>query len=360
MSDVRDDFAPGVITGTEVKEVFALAKARAFALPACNVTGTNTMNGVMEAAAVVNSPVIIQFSHGGAAFVGGKGISNVDNRGSILGALAGADHINRMAEAYGARVILHTDHCAKKLLGWVDGLLDAGEKHYAATGKPLFSSHMLDLSEEPLEENVAISKRYLERMSAIDMTLEIELGITGGEEDGVDNSDADDSDLYTKPEEVLYVYEELMTISDRFTVAAAFGNVHGVYKPGNVKLKPTILRDSQEHIQAKLGTGERPVDFVFHGGSGSSPAEISEAISYGVVKMNIDTDLQWAFWDGIRGYDAAKHEYLQGQIGNPDGPDQPNKKHYDPRVWLRAGEVSFVERVKQAFAELNNVGTLSD
>ena len=233
---------------------------------------------------------------------------------------------------------------AKKLLGWVDGLLDVGEKHYAATGKPLFSSHMLDLSEEPLEENVEISKRYLERMSAIDMTLEIELGITGGEEDGVDNSDADDSDLYTKPEEVAYVYDELMKISDRFTVAAAFGNVHGVYKPGNVKLKPSILRDSQEYIQAKLGTGERPVDFVFHGGSGSSPAEIAEAISYGVVKMNIDTDLQWAIWDGIRAYEADKHDYLQGQIGNPDGPDKPNKKYYDPRMWLRAGEVSFVER----------------
>ena len=239
-------------------------------------------------------------------------------------------------------------------------LLDVGEKHYAATGKPLFSSHMLDLSEEPLEENVEISKRYLDRMSAIDMTLEIELGITGGEEDGVDNSDADDSDLYTKPEEVAYVYEELMKVSDRFTIAAAFGNVHGVYKPGNVKLKPTILRDSQEYIQAKFGTGEKPVDFVFHGGSGSSPAEISEAISYGVIKMNIDTDLQWAIWDGIRSYDADKHDYLQSQIGNPDGPDKPNKKYYDPRVWLRAGEISFVERTKQAFAELNNVQTLAD
>jgi fructose-bisphosphate aldolase class II len=359
MSDIRNDVAPGVITGPEVKEVFALAKARGFAIPAANVTGTNTMNAVMETAAAVNSPVIIQFSHSGSAFVAGKAVSNDDNRASILGALAGADHVNRLAEAYGARVILHTDHCAKKLLGWIDGLLDVGERHFEATGRPLFSSHMLDLSEEPLEENVEISSRYLERMSAIGMTLEMELGITGGEEDGVDNSDKDESDLYTKPEEVAYVYEQLMKISDRFTVAAAFGNVHGVYKPGNVKLKPSILRDSQRHIEATFGTDERPVDFVFHGGSGSSPGEIAEAISYGVVKMNIDTDLQWAFWDGIRRYELDKHDFLQGQIGNPDGADKPNKKQYDPRVWLRAGEVSFVARLTQAFEELNNVGTLA-
>lgn len=359
MSDIRNDFAPGVITGPEVKEIFALAKAEGFALPAANVIGTNSMNAVMETAAALNSPVIIQFSHSGGAFVAGKSLSNEGDRASILGSLAGADHVNRLAAAYGARVILHTDHCAKKLLGWVDGLLDEGEKHYELTGKPLFSSHMLDLSEESLEENVAISKQYLERMSAIDMTLEVELGITGGEEDGVDNSDADESDLYTKPEEVAYVYEELSKVSDRFTIAAAFGNVHGVYKPGNVKLKPTILRDSQEHVAEKFGTGPRPLDFVFHGGSGSSAAEIAEAISYGVVKMNIDTDLQWAFWDGVRAYEADKHDYLQGQIGNPEGDDKPNKKQYDPRVWLRAGEASFVARLEQAFRELNNVGTLA-
>jgi fructose-bisphosphate aldolase, class II, yeast/E. coli subtype len=359
MTEPRNDFAPGVITGSEVQEVFALAKAKGFALPAANCIGSNSMNAVMETAAKLSSPVIIQFSNSGGAFVAGKGIGVDSSRASVLGSLAGADHVNRLAEHYGARVILHTDHCAKKLLPWVDGLLDAGEAHYRATGKPLFSSHMLDLSEEPLEENVEICKRYLERMSAIDMTLEIELGITGGEEDGVDNSDADESDLYTKPEEVAYVYEQLMAVSDRFTVAAAFGNVHGVYKPGNVKLKPSILRDSQEHIQAKFATGERPVDFVFHGGSGSSPEEIAEAISYGVVKMNIDTDLQWAFWDGVRGYEAEMHDYLQGQIGNPKGEDQPNKKQYDPRVWLRKGEESFVARLEQAFVELNNVGTLT-
>ena len=358
MSEPRNDFAPGVITGSEVQEVFALAKAKGFALPAANCIGSNSMNGVMQAAAELNSPVIIQFSNSGGAFIAGKSIGVESHRASVLGSLAGADHVNRLAEHYGARVILHTDHCAKKLLPWVDGLLDAGEEHFEATGKPLFSSHMLDLSEEPLEENVEICKRYLERMSAMDMTLEMELGITGGEEDGVDNSDADESDLYTKPEEVAYVYEELMKVSDKFTIAAAFGNVHGVYKPGNVKLKPTILRDSQEYIEQQFDTGPKPVDFVFHGGSGSSPAEISEAIGYGVVKMNIDTDLQWAFWDGVRAYEADHHDYLQGQIGNPEGDDKPNKKQYDPRVWLRSGEVAFVERLKQAFAELNNVGTL--
>jgi len=359
MTSPRNDFAPGVVTGPEVKEVFALAKANGFALPAANCIGTNSMNATMETAAKLNAPVIIQFSNSGGAFVAGKGVAVDSYQASVLGSLAGADHVNRLAASYGARVILHTDHCAKKLLPWIDGLLDAGESHFAATGKPLFSSHMLDLSEEPLEENVAICKRYLQRMSKIDMTLEIELGITGGEEDGVDNSDKDESDLYTKPEEVAYVYDELMQISDRFTIAAAFGNVHGVYKPGNVKLKPSILRDSQEFIRTKYNTGAQPVDFVFHGGSGSSPAEISEAISYGVVKMNIDTDLQWAFWDGVRGFEADQHDYLQGQIGNPDGEDKPNKKFYDPRVWLRAGETAFVARLTQAFEELNNVGTLS-
>ncbi len=355
----RNDFAPGVITGADVQEIFRLAKEREFALPAANCIGSNSMNAVMQAAAELNAPVIIQFSNSGGAFVAGKGLPVEPLRASVLGSLAGADHVNRVAEHYGARVILHTDHCAKKLLPWVDGLLDAGEEHFRATGKPLFSSHMLDLSEEPLEENVAICKQYLERMAAIDMTLEMELGITGGEEDGVDNSDADESDLYTKPEEVAYVYEELMSVSDKFTIAAAFGNVHGVYKPGNVKLTPKILRDSQSHIEEKFATGPKPVDFVFHGGSGSSPAEIAEAISYGVVKMNIDTDLQWAFWDGVRGYEADHRDYLQGQIGNPDGEDKPNKKQYDPRSWLRAGEESFVVRLKQAFAELNNVDTLA-
>ncbi len=357
MSEIRTDFAPGVLTGDDVKDVFALAKAKEFALPAANCTGSNTMNGVMEAAAAVNSPVIIQFSHSGAAFIAGKGVGKGD-QASILGSLAGAAHVNTLAAAYGSRVILHTDHCARDKLGWVDGLLEVGEQHFQEHGRPLFSSHMLDLSEEPLEQNVATCKEYLRRTSAIGMTLEVELGITGGEEDGVDNTGADQDDLYSKPEEVAYAYQEFMEVSDRFTIAAAFGNVHGVYKPGNVRLRPEILLASQEYIAQKFDTGPKPVDFVFHGGSGSEPEKIAEAISYGVVKMNIDTDLQWAFWDGIRGYEAEFHGYLQGQIGNPKGPDAPNKKQYDPRAWLRHGEESFVTRLKQAFAELNNIGTL--
>jgi fructose-bisphosphate aldolase class II len=360
MSNIRREFAPGVITGADVKDLFALAKAEQFALPAANCTGSNSINGVMETAARLNSPVIIQFSYSGSAFIAGKGLGGGGDTASILGAIAGARHVNTLAEAYGARVILHTDHCAKDKLGWVDGLLDAGEEYYAANGSPMFSSHMLDLSEEPMDENVATSKKYLERMTPMGMTLEIELGITGGEEDGVDNTAADQADLYSKPEEVEFAYRELTEVSDRFTIAAAFGNVHGVYKPGNVKLRPSILRDSQEYIAAKHGTPtDKPVDFVFHGGSGSTAAEIAEAISYGVVKMNIDTDLQWALWDGIRQFEAEKHDYLQSQIGNPEGPDKPNKKYYDPRVWLRRAEESFGRRLELAFGELNNVGTLA-
>ena len=319
MTEIRTEFDPGVLTGSDVKDVFALAKARGFALPAANCTGSNTMNGVMEAAAALNSPVIIQFSHSGSAFIAGKGIGGGD-RASILGSLAGAAHVNTLAAAYGARVILHTDHCAKDKLGWVDGLLEVGEKHFAEHGRPLFSSHMLDLSEEPLEENVATCRRYLERTSAIGMTLEVELGITGGEEDGVDNTAADQDDLYSKPEEVAFAYEQFMEVSDRFTIAAAFGNVHGVYKPGNVQLRPEILQRSQEYIAEKFGTGPKPVDFVFHGGSGSEPEKIAEAIGYGVVKMNIDTDLQWALWDGIRGYESEFHDYPAGPDRQPQGP----------------------------------------
>ena len=350
---VLDHVKPGVITGNDVKKVFEIAKRNHFALPAVNVVGTNSVNAVLEAAKKVNSPVIIQFSNGGAAFYAGKGLSNENEQAAIAGAISGALHVHKMAELYGVAVILHTDHAAKKLLPWIDGLLDAGEKHFKEFGKPLFSSHMLDLSEEPIEENIEISKKYLERMSKIGMTLEIELGVTGGEEDGVDNSDVDSSKLYTQPEEVAYAYEELSKISDNFTVAAAFGNVHGVYKPGNVKLQPIILKNSQEYIQKKYNTVDKPVNFVFHGGSGSSHAEIREAISYGVIKMNIDTDMQWAFWDGVRAYEAANHGYLQGQIGNPEGDDKPNKKFYDPRAWLRKGEQSMMERLKISFEDLN-------
>ena len=349
---------PGVATGSQVQEIFKYAKEKGFALPAVNVTGSSTINGVLETAAKLNAPVIIQFSNGGAQFNAGKGLSNENQRAAILGAIAGAKHIHTLAEAYGATVILHTDHCAKKLLPWIDGLLDASEKHYAETGKPLYSSHMIDLSEEPLHENIELCKNYLERMSKMDMTLEIELGITGGEEDGVDNSDVDSSKLYTQPEEVAYAYEELMKVSPRFTIAAAFGNVHGVYKPGNVKLTPVILKNSQEYVQNKFNTEANPVDFVFHGGSGSTLEEIREAISYGVIKMNIDTDLQFAFTEGVRDYMVDKIDYLKTQIGNPEGADSPNKKHYDPRVWVRKGEVTFNTRLEQAFADLNNVNTL--
>ncbi len=349
---------PGIATGREVQKIQQFAKDNGFALPAVNVIGSNSINTVLETASELNSPVIIQFSNGGAHFNAGKGLSNENQKAAIAGGVAGAKHIHELAKVYGATVILHTDHCAKKLLPWIDGLLDAGEAHFKQTGAPLYSSHMIDLSEEPIEENIEICKTYLERMSKMGMTLEIELGITGGEEDGVDNSGVDSSKLYTQPEEVAYAYEELMKVSDQFTIAAAFGNVHGVYKPGNVELTPIILKNSQEFIQKKYNTGANPIDFVFHGGSGSTLEEIREAIGYGVIKMNIDTDLQFAFNEGIRDYMNNKVEYLRTQIGNPEGDDLPNKKYYDPRKWLREGEATFKKRLIQAFKDLNNVNTL--
>jgi fructose-bisphosphate aldolase class II len=352
---IFDVVKPGVVTGDDVQAIFKIAKENLFALPAVNVVGSDSVNGVLEAAAAVNSPVIIQFSNGGAGFTAGKGLKLEGQQAAILGAVAGAKHVHTLAKAYGVPVILHTDHAAKKLLPWIDGLLDASEANFKETGKPLFSSHMLDLSEETLEENVQTCAKYLERMSKIGMTLEIELGCTGGEEDGVDNSGMDESKLYTQPADVGYAYETLMAISPRFTIAASFGNVHGVYKPGNVKLTPKILDNSQKYIEEKYKTAAKPVDFVFHGGSGSSPEEIKEAISYGVIKMNIDTDTQWAAWEGILNFYKANEAYLQGQLGNPDGADKPNKKFYDPRVWLRKAQESMVARVKQAFADLNAI-----
>jgi fructose-bisphosphate aldolase class II len=349
---------PGVATGREVQEIFKLAKQKGFALPAVNVVGSSSVNGVLETAAKLNSPVIIQFSNGGGVYNAGKGLSNENHKAAILGCVAGAKHVHTLAEAYGVPVILHTDHAAKKLLPWIDGLLDASEQFYKETGKSLYSSHMIDLSEEPLEENIEICKKYLERMSKIGMTLEIELGITGGEEDGVDNSDVDESKLYTQPEEVAYAYEELSKVSDQFTIAAAFGNVHGVYKPGNVKLTPKILKNSQEYISKKYDVPHNHIDFVFHGGSGSSLEEIREAIGYGVIKMNIDTDMQYAYTTGVRDYILEKQDYIQSQIGNPDGEELPNKKYYDPRAWMRKGEQTFVERLEQSFKDLNNVNTL--
>lgn len=347
-------FRPGVLYGDEVTELLAYANENNFALPAVNVVGTNTVNAVLETAKEVNSPVIIQFSNGGAAFFAGKGLSNDKQQAAILGGISGAMHVHTMAKAYGVPVILHTDHCAKNLLPWVEGLLDAGEKFYESRGFPLYSSHMLDLSEEPLEENVETCAHFLKRMDRIGMSIEIELGVTGGEEDGVDNTGVDSSRLYTQPEEVGYAYAELSKVSPRFTIAAAFGNVHGVYKPGNVELKPIILKNSQQYVHEKYGTQkEMPINFVFHGGSGSSREEIREAISYGAIKMNLDTDQQWAFWKGIRDYEQKNHDYLQAQIGNPQGEDKPNKKYYDPRQWLRAAEKSFIERLKIAFEDLN-------
>ena len=350
MSGVLDIVKPGVVTGDSVQILLQHAKDNGFALPAVNVVGTNSANAVLEAAATAGSPVILQFSSGGAGFFAGKGCPSDP---MVLGAISGARHVHTMAEAYEVAVILHTDHAARKLLPWVDGMLEAGERHYEQTGKPLYSSHMLDLSAEPLEDNIATCEQYLARMSKIGMTLELELGVTGGEEDGVDNTGLDNSALYTQPEDVALAYERLIKVSDRFTVAASFGNVHGVYKPGNVKLTPKILDNSQHYIQQKFGTVERPINFVFHGGSGSSREDIREAITYGVIKMNIDTDTQWAAWDGVREYEAKNHDFLQGQIGNPEGEDKPNKKYYDPRMWLRSGEQAMVRRLQTAFEDLN-------
>ena len=354
---VLDYVKPGVLWGDELKTLFDICKGEGFALPAVNCVNTESVNGVLEAAAKVKSPVIIQFSNGGAAFFAGKGLKTDEGRPAVIGAVCGAHYVHRAAAAYGIPVVLHTDHCAKKLLPWLDGMLDAGEEHYRNAGRPLFSSHMIDLSEEPLEENVALTGEYLKRTSAAGMFLEMELGITGGEEDGVDNSERDPADLYSKPEEIDYAYTELNRISPNFTIAAAFGNVHGVYKPGNVKLTPGILDAGQKFITKKHGLSDKhPVTYVFHGGSGSSEGEIREAIGYGVVKMNIDTDTQWATWKGVLEFYKENEGYLQAQLGNPKGPDMPNKKFYDPRAWLRRGQESLAARVSEAFESLNALG----
>ncbi|WP_304164326.1 class II fructose-bisphosphate aldolase [Lonsdalea britannica] len=359
MSKIFDFVKPGVITGDDVQKVFAVAKENKFALPAVNCVGTDSINAVLETAAKVRAPVIVQFSNGGAGFIAGKGLkSDVPQQAAIQGAISGAHHVHQMAEYYGVPVILHTDHCAKKLLPWLDGLLDAGEKFFAAHGKPLFSSHMIDLSEESLEENIEICSKYLTRMAKLGMTLEIELGCTGGEEDGVDNSHLDNSALYTQPEDVAYAYEKLNAISPRFTIAASFGNVHGVYKPGNVQLTPKILRNSQDFVSEKYNLPHNSLNFVFHGGSGSTAAEIEEAVGYGVIKMNIDTDTQWATWEGILEYYKKNEGYLQAQLGNPEGADKPNKKYYDPRAWLRAAQSTMISRLEQAFKELNAIDVL--
>ena len=346
-------FPGGVITGDGVQAIFDDAQENEYALPAVNVVGSNTVNAVLETAAEVNSPVMIQFSNGGGVFNAGKSLSNEGQKAAIAGSVSGAMHVHAMAEAYDVPVILHTDHAARKLLPWIDGLMDAGEKFHQREGKSLYSSHMLDLSEEPIEDNLSTCREYFVRMNELDMTVEIELGVTGGEEDGVDNTDIDTARLYTQPEEVNQAYEVLSEVSNRFTVAAAFGNVHGVYKPGNVELTPKILLNSQEFLKEKHGLSGKPIHFVFHGGSGSSREQIRVAIGYGVVKMNLDTDMQWAFWDGVHGYYNSNKDYLQAQLGNPEGEDKPNKKFYDPRAWLRSGEQAFVTRLKASFDDLN-------
>ncbi|SNC58629.1 class II fructose-bisphosphate aldolase [Sodalis endosymbiont of Henestaris halophilus] len=358
MSKIFDYVKPGVVTGDGVQHVFAVAKEKNFALPAVNCVGTDSINASLEAASKVRAPIIIQFSNGGASFIAGKGLQSEGHTAAVLGAVSGAMHVHHIAEYYGIPVILHTDHCSKNLLPWLDGLLAAGEKYYATTGKPLFSSHMIDLSEESLKENIEISSKYLARMANLDITLEIELGCTGGEEDGVDNSHLDNSALYTQPQDVAYAYEKLNAISPRFTVAAAFGNVHGVYKPGNVQLTPKALNNYQQYVSEKFGLPAKSLNLVFHGGSGSSPEDIKEAISYGVVKMNIDTDTQWASWEGILKYYQKNKGYLQAQLGNPEGVDKPNKKFYDPRVWIRASQLSMITRLELAFKELNAIDVL--
>ncbi|OCL83496.1 class II fructose-bisphosphate aldolase [Arcobacter porcinus] len=347
---VLDVVNAGVLSGSEAKKLFAYAKEQGFAIPAVNVVGTDSVNAVLEVASKVKSPIIIQFSNGGAGFYAGKGLKTSD--AAVLGAISGANHVHIMAKAYNIPVILHTDHAAKKLLPWIDGLLDAGKEHFNKTGKPLFTSHMLDLSEESLEENISICVEYFKKMKELDMMIEIELGITGGEEDGVDNTNVDNSLLYTQPSEVAYAYEELSKVGENFTIAASFGNVHGVYKPGNVVLSPEILLNSQKYIEENFKTSSKPVDFVFHGGSGSELKDIRDAISYGVIKMNIDTDTQWSFWDGVRAYEDKYHGYLQGQIGNPEGEDKPNKNYYDPRKWIRAGQESMIARLEIAYSDL--------
>lgn len=346
---------PGVVTGSALKELYAEMKIAEAALPAVNVIGSHSTNAVLQAAKETGCPVIVQVSNGGGVFYAGKGLSNAGEKAAIAGTIAAAHHVRTLAQAYGVAVILHTDHAAKKLLPWIDGLLDAGEAYFKVHGEPLFSSHMLDLSEEPLHENLDICASYLTRMSKINMGLEIELGVTGGEEDGVDNSELDNSKLYTQPEDVLASYDKLNSIG-HFSCAASFGNTHGVYKPGNVKLTPKILKNSQDEVQSKRKTGSKPLDFVFHGGSGSTPEEIKEAVSYGVVKMNIDTDTQWAFTHPIKKYMDDKSAYLQGQLGNPEGPDVPNKKQIDPRGWLYLGEKGVTARLVQAFSDLGAVG----
>jgi len=344
----------GVLTGDLAWALLRYAKAKEFAIPAFNCTSTSTINAVLEAGKLLNRPIMVQFSEGGSAFMSGKSLPNNVKQASILGSIAGAHYVRSVAPAYGVPTYAHSDHCAKKLLPWFDGMLEFDEAFYKSHGEPLFSSHMLDLSEEPHHENLSICKKYFQRMAKVDLILEMEIGITGGVEDGVDNSGVNKDKLYSTPEEVWQVWEALAPISEKFTIAAAFGNVHGVYKPGNVVLRPELLDQFQKYASQKLGK-PKPHFFVFHGGSGSEKKHIDDARSYGVVKMNVDTDTQWAYWEGILNFYSMNENFLQGQIGNPKGLDKPNKNYYDPRKWVREAEVSMRDRVQESCQDLANV-----
>jgi len=358
MSININEIPAGVVTGENLVKLMKHAKDNCYALPAVNVTSSSTVNAALQAARDIGSPIVIQVSNGGGKFYAGKGCK-AKNAG-VLGSVSAALHVRQMAKYYGVPVVMHSDHCSKKLLPWFDGMLAADEEYFAKFGEPLFSSHMLDLSEEPLEEIVEVCKHYMTRMAKINCWLETEVGITGGEEDGVDNSDVESSKMYTQPEEVHQIWKALSDISPMFSIAAAFGNVHGVYKPGNVKLRPEVLLNAQHYIAKKSGSSEaKPVYFVFHGGSGSEKNKIQESLKYGVVKFNIDTDTQWAYWDGVREFVAKNAPYMQAQIGNPLGADKPNKKFYDPRVWMRKGEETLIARLHESFADLNSVGVIN-
>ncbi|EEQ32747.1 Fructose-bisphosphate aldolase 1 [Microsporum canis] len=344
----------GVIVGDDCLKLFEYAQQHTFAIPAVNVTSSSTVVAALEAARDKNSPLILQMSQGGAAYFAGKGVANGSQEASIAGAIAGAHYIRSIAPSYGIPVVLHTDHCAKKLLPWLDGMMDEDEKYFKQHGEPLFSSHMIDLSEEEVQWNIDTTAKYLKRAAPMKQWLEMEIGITGGEEDGVNNEDVDNNSLYTQPEDILNIYNTLAPISPYFSIAAGFGNVHGVYKPGNVRLHPELLSKHQAHVKEKTGSSkDKPVFLVFHGGSGSTKEEYKEAISYGVVKVNLDTDLQYAYLSGVRDYVLTKKDYLMSAVGNPDGEDKPNKKYFDPRVWVREGEKAMSKRLHIAFDDFN-------
>ncbi|QCI26870.1 class II fructose-bisphosphate aldolase [Buchnera aphidicola (Thelaxes californica)] len=363
MHKISKIIKPGIIFGKDIKTIFTIAKKNKFAIPAVNCIGTDSINAVLSAAYEAQSPVIIQLSYSGASFIAGAKINTVKYqcpyKQSIIGAISIAHYIHKLSKYYQIPVILHTDHCYQEILPWINALIEEGEKNFQKTGIPLFSSHMIDLSKEKIEKNISTCKKYLQRMSKINMILEIELGCTGGEEDGIDNSSLKKESLYTSPEEVNYAYEQLNTISDQFTIAASFGNVHGVYSPGSIQLKPKILKKSQSYIRNKHKLlNINPINFVFHGSSGTNIHDIKKAISYGVVKINIDTDIQWATWEGILKYYYINKHGLHSQLGNDKGIEYPNKKYYDPRVWIHESQKNIKKRLIQSFQDFNSCNQL--